>query len=349
MRLAVIGAGNAGCISALHFNQYFPNLEIEIYHDSKNTPIEKVGQGTLLNVTKLLFSGLNFDWSANKIGATVKTGILYKNWGVINNSFFHNFEPSHEVAIHYTPNKLSELVLNSSKFKIREQKINDPEKEIDSDFIIDCRGRKAIDKDNVNKIVNPINAALISSLPKKDILWTESIATTNGWTFIVPTENSLSLGYLYNKNITSEEEAAKDFKDSFGVDEIEYKTTFDNYYATSPFVGERTLLNGNQYSFIEPLEATATGLYEWIARVGYDRFIDKVDKKTCTNLIEKKVKEISNFVLWHYKTKSKFNSPFWEYASSLPFEGIIEPSTNDEYGQWTKNSFKIWRENTIVT
>ena len=45
----------------------------------------------------------------------------------------------------------------------------------------------------------------------------------------------------------------------------------------------------------------------------------------------------------------KFNSPFWDYASSLPFEGIIEPSVNDEYGQWTKNSFKIWRENTALT
>ena len=75
MRLAVVGAGNAGCISALHFNQYAPDLEIEIYHDSKNTPIERVGQGTVLNVTKLLFSSLNFDWSVNQIGATVKTGI----------------------------------------------------------------------------------------------------------------------------------------------------------------------------------------------------------------------------------------------------------------------------------
>tara|TARA_Y100001956_G_scaffold78378_1_gene90015 strand:+ start:574 stop:1632 length:1059 start_codon:yes stop_codon:yes gene_type:complete len=349
-RLAVVGAGNAGCISALHFNQYCPDLEIEIYHDSKNTPIERVGQGTVLNVTELIFNTLNLDWVSNKIGATVKTGILYKNWGVINDSFFHRFYRGSEMAMHYTPSKLSELVLNSSKFKVREQKINDPEKEIDSDFIIDCRGRKAIDKNNVNKIINPINAALISSLPKRDILWTESIATANGWTFIVPTENSLSLGYLYNKNITSEEEAIKDFKDSFGVDEIEYKTTFDNYYATNPFVGERTLLNGNQYSFIEPLEATATGLYEWIARAGYGRFIEKFDKKRCTDVIEKKVKEISNFILWHYKIKSKFNSPFWNYASSIPFKGIIEPLGEDEeYGQWSKHSFKIWKENTTVT
>ena len=179
--------------------------------------------------------------------------------------------------------------------------------------------------------------------------WTEAVATPNGWTFIVPTEDSLSLGYLYNKEITSQQKAIEDFKDRFKVENIEYETTFNNYYSASPFVGERTILNGNQYSFIEPLEATATGLYEWIARVAYDRFINKASEQYCIDLIEEKVKAISNFVLWHYKTKSKFNSPFWNYASSLPFDPIKEPEGNEEYGQWQNYSFRNWRENTITS
>ena len=115
--------------------------------------------------------------------------------------------------------------------------------------------------------------------------WTEAVATPNGWTFIVPTEDSLSLGYLYNKEITSQQKAIEDFKDRFKVENIEYETTFNNYYSASPFVGERTILNGNQYSFIEPLEATATGLYEWIARVAYDRFINKASEQYCICLL----------------------------------------------------------------
>ena len=43
-KLAVIGAGNAGCVSALHFRQYLPDLEIDLYHDSEHHPIERVGQ-----------------------------------------------------------------------------------------------------------------------------------------------------------------------------------------------------------------------------------------------------------------------------------------------------------------
>ena len=42
-RIAIIGAGNAGCITALHF--YFhgrDRFEIEIYHSPEKHPIERV-------------------------------------------------------------------------------------------------------------------------------------------------------------------------------------------------------------------------------------------------------------------------------------------------------------------
>ena len=251
-----------------------------------------------------------------------------------------------QVSIHYTPKKLSDAVLSSGKFNVIEQKITDPEKEIDADFIIDCRGRKARDKDNLDTIVNPINSVLLASLPKRDLLWTEAQATPNGWTFVVPTEDKLSLGYLYNADLTSKKEATKDFQERFGVEEIEHSMKFDNYCSFNPFVGERTLLNGNQCAFIEPLEATATGLYLYIARVGYDRFINKVDIPQCLHLLHKEVDTIANFVLWHYKTGSKFDSPFWNYVKTLPFTPIEKPIQGGMYGQWRKQSFDIWENNT---
>mgnify|MGYP003320946629 FL=1 len=267
-KLAVIGAGNAGCVSALHWRLYEPDLEIDLYHDSVHHPIERVGQGTTIPVTGLISTCLDFNWFDNPIGATLKTGVLYKNWGTKKDHIFHDFYSMDQVSIHYTPKKLSDAVLSSGKFNVIEQKITDPEKEIDADFIIDCRGRKARDKDNLDTIVNPINSVLLASLPKRDLLWTEAQATPNGWTFVVPIEDKLSLGYLYNCELTSKEEATKDFQERFGVNEIEHSMKFDNYCSFNPFVGERTLLNGNQCAFIEPLEATATGLYLWIARIG---------------------------------------------------------------------------------
>ena len=345
-KLAIVGAGNAGCISALHWRLYEPDLEIDLYHDSVHHPIERVGQGTTIPVTGLISTCLDFNWFNNPIGATLKTGILYKNWGTKKDHIFHDFYSMDQVSIHYTPKKLSDAVLSSRKFNVIEQKITDPEKEIDANFIIDCRGRKARDKDNLDTIINPINSVLLASLPKRDLLWTEAQATPNGWTFVVPVEDKLSLGYLYNADLTSKEEATKDFQERFGVKEIEHSMKFDNYCSFNPFVGERTLLNGNQCAFIEPLEATATGLYLWIARVGYDRFINKVDIPQCLHLLHKEVNTIANFVLWHYKTGSKFDSPFWNYVKTLPFTPIEKPTQGEKYGQWRKSSFDIWENNT---
>ena len=202
-KLAVIGAGNAGCVSALHFRQYLPELEIDLYHDSEHHPIERVGQGTTLPVANLISETLDFNWFNNPISATIKTGILYSGgWGKKNLNFFHDFYSMDQISIHYTPKKLSDAVLSSGLFNVKEQEINDPEKEIDADFIIDCRGRKNIDKDNINKLVNPLNSVLLTSLPKKEMIWTESIAHPNGWTFVVPVEDKLSLGYLYTVSYT---------------------------------------------------------------------------------------------------------------------------------------------------
>ena len=341
-----MGAGNAGCISALHFRHFLPELEIDLYHDSENHPIERVGQGTTDIVSKLISNVLDVNFYENKLGATIKTGILYKNWGTKKDEFFHPFYFMSQVGLHFTPKKFSDTVLSSGLFNVKEQEITDPEKEIDADFIIDCRGRKARDKENLDTIVNPINSVLLASLPKKEMVWTEAQATPNGWTFIVPIENKLSLGYLYNANLTSKEDATQDFQERFGVNEIEHSMKFDNYCSFNPFVGERTLLNGNQCAFIEPLEATATSLYLWIAKVGYDQFVNKLEISQCLHFLHKEVNSIANFVLWHYKTGSKFDSPFWNYVKTLPFTEIKKPIGDETYAQWGRPSFDVWENNT---
>ena len=366
-KLAVIGAGNAGCITALHFQQHLPDLEIDLYHDSEHHPIERVGQGTTTDVTMLLSQTLDLSWWNNPIGATIKTGILYKNWGTKNRCFFHDFNSMGQVGIHYTPKKLSDAVLSSGKFNIKEQEVNDPEAEIDSDFIIDCRGRNARDKDKLDPIINPINSVLLGSVTDdcsknileyhdiKDLKFTEAQATPNGWTFIIPSvvetdmgnpKDVINLGYLYNSDITSKENATKDFQERFGVEEIEHSMKFDNYCSNNPFVGERTLLNGNQCAFIEPLESTATGLYLWIARVGFDRFINNAPTNECIELIHNRVGSIGDFVLWHYKTGSIFNSPFWESVKHIPFVPIQKPIGEETYGVWGRKSFDTWENNT---
>tara|TARA_B100000214_G_C23934462_1_gene612439 strand:- start:161 stop:1219 length:1059 start_codon:yes stop_codon:yes gene_type:complete len=345
-KLAIIGAGNAGCITALHFRKWKPDLEIDLYHASTHHPIERVGQGTIVAVTQLLSDTLGSTWFKNDLGATLKTGILYRDFGTKQEKIFHDFYSLSSVSIHYTPKKLSDCVLSSGLFNIKEEELDNLE-DIDADFVIDCRGKKHIDEENVNTIVNPINSVLLASLPKKEMSWTESRATPNGWCFTLPIEDKLSLGYLYNAGLTSKEEATKDFQKRFGVEHIEHSMKFANYCSTNPFSKSgKVLKNGNSSVFIEPLEATATGLYLWIARIGFDFFIDKKELSQCLHLFHKEVNAVAHFILWHYKTGSKFNSPFWSYVDTIPFTEIKIPTGEESYGQWQEKSFRIWKNNT---
>ena len=81
MKIGVVGGGNGGLTVALTLldQTYGDDVEIEIYYDP-NIPIEKVGQGSLVNFVGILSDVLGMDWYSNPIDATFKTGILYEGW-----------------------------------------------------------------------------------------------------------------------------------------------------------------------------------------------------------------------------------------------------------------------------
>ena len=77
---------------------------------------------------------------------------------------------------------------------------------------------------------------------------------------------------------------------------------------------------------------------------------------------------LETFILWHYQFGSKYDTPFWKYAKSLPFnpddkfnymleksKGMTkleidqqyEPNVSELYGQWSYLSFKTWYENSL--
>ena len=362
MRLAIVGAGNAGCVTALHYHKYVEDdKDIVIYHSPDEHPIERVGQGTTIPVSELIGAILGVNWYNNTIGATFKTGILYEGWGKKNDKIFHPFNMPN-AAMHFIPQKLSKAVLESGYFNVIEKTITDPEKEIDADIIFDCRGRRNRNNSNYDTLINPLNSVLLYKKQGRDydLIYTRTVATPNGWTFIIPNVDSVSYGYLYNNTITSKEDARKDFLDRFELPEIDGELTFENYIAKNMFVGERTILQGNRYGFIEPLEATSLQFYQDLCRQAWDGMFSIQPVEVCNDKIRRTMKAIETFILWHYQYGSKYDTPFWEYAKSLPFnpdDKFYEMKNNkniddmenskdiddEEYGQWQKWSFDTWR------
>ena len=143
---------------------------------------------------------------------------------------------------------------------------------------------------------------------------------------------------------------------------IDGQFDFDNYIAKDIFVGERTILQGNRLGFVEPMEATSLSFYHYVCRVIWDGIHGEIDRVTMNNRIRDRMKKNETFVLWHYQNGSKYDTPFWEYAKSLPFNPDDEFKSNLEdsrklslresyhidreegrsYADWGQRSFKIW-------
>jgi len=359
-KIAIIGAGNAACITAMHYYFHGKDLfdKITIYYDP-SIPIERTGQGTTLMIPSLLNGVFGINWynQLNLIKGTRKDGILYENWGKKTEKNFHPF-PLNNCSIHYIPQLLSKLILSCGLFDVIEKNVQNPEEEIDADYIFDCRGRHNRNKDLYEKLINPLNSVILGrdNTPDPTLHYTRCVATPDGWTFVIPNHDSVSYGYIFNNTITDKNDAAKNLIDIFGVIPDGH-LEFENYIAKNFFEGERTILNGNRGSFLEPLEATSVGFYLKIARYAWDHIVNGESKEVCNQNIRKEMFKIQTFILWHYQLGSKFDTPFWQYAKTLPFtpddefNSMIQMAKNsdavseDIYSQWGIFSFRNWIQN----
>ena len=372
-KVSVVGGGNAGCIAALYLSWYKKDLEVELIYNP-DVPCERVGQASVLDPPKLLWSATGFNWYNNPIHATFKSGILYEGWGQSNEKLFHGF-PAHSMAMHYCPWEMQKHVLNSGLFKVTEGDV-DP-KDVDADYVFDCRG-KPKDFSDYDDLINPTNAAILAK-PNWDTtkaFWSRHIATPDGWTFVIPTHSEspshdYCVGYCYNSDITQQEVAEYNLLEMFDV-EVTKHLKFKNYNNINHIVDDRIFLNGNRLFFLEPLESSSVQAYVECARYFVDYIITKKEPiEQAAHSAKQYIRQLQNFVLWHYQFGSKYNTPFWDYATKLSFrdktfDAMVEyckhttkrdilpksygGATSDasQYGQWPANSFKVWYDGMTV-
>ena len=367
MKISVVGGGNGGCFTALYLAWHRKDIEVELIYNPEVLP-ERVGQATLLDPPKLLWSALGFDWYHNPIHATFKSGILYEGWGQVNEEVFHPFPPQ-SMAMHYCPWEMQASILQSGHFKVTHGDV-DP-KDVDADYVFDCRG-KPDDFSEYDELINPINACVLGK-PKWNTSrnsWSRHVATPDGWTFVIPTRykspsHDFCVGYCYNSDITQQEVAEYNFLEKFDVDVTKH-VKFKNYVAKNPIVDDRIILNGNRLFFLEPLESSSTQTYiMWVDYIMKNILTNEDSVSNASKECKRYIEKTQNFVLWHYQCGSKYNTPFWDYAKSLSFKddefdsmlyesksydkhGIIpkgyggHAGNDDFYGQWSPYSFKVW-------
>ena len=369
MKVGVIGAGNGGCFTALHTGWYTrnnPDVEVELIYNPETSP-EVVGQATVIDVPSLLWAATDFNWYNNNINATFKSGILYEGWGKVNDKVFHPF-PADKMAMHYCPWEMQNLVLNSGHFKVTEGEVHPYQ--IDADYIFDCRG-KPDDFSDYEDLKNPINACILAE-PNWDTtkaLWSRHVATPDGWTFVIPTHSSspshkYCVGYCYNTNITSKENAENNFLNMFDVNVTKH-VNFRNYVAKNAVVDDRIFKNGNRLFFLEPMESSSSQAYISWVRMIFDYIFNNKDFNPNAS-VNNYIKQLQNFVLWHYQYGSKYDTPFWDYAKTFTIDDprfyeikdLCSKSSMYDcrpvyyggdaqitgFGQWDLYSFKCWND-----
>ena len=316
-KITILGKGTAGSIAAAHFSHYTED-EIEVIYDS-NIPEAAVGEGSQLSLPKLLTNIFNLSWlELSKINYNAKQGIMYQNWGA--NNYFHNF-PIPESAWHFNALSLQNFI----KEKI-EHKVNYIDKhiknvnELDTDYVIDCRGKPTMDNRFAIQHDMVINSAYVVQCPWNypKIQYTLAIARPYGWVFGVPLSNRLSLGYMYNDKFNTVDEVKKDIEEVLNLLEEEAdgkinNLSFNNYKLKQNY-SEYQSHNGNASFFLEPLEATSIETIDFINRQTYDLIYNGHTIDYEQQKLDMWFDETNVIIMMHYAAGSQFDTPFWKHA-----------------------------------
>lgn len=342
-KIAVLGKGTAGCLTASILKKHTP-AEIEWIYDP-NTPTQSVGEGSTLPLAKNLGNEIQFDYDTLKqIGGSLKKGIKKIGWGGSGN-FFHSF-PIGSVAIHFSSEMLQNLIsqnLLKKGVKIIDKYIKTYD-EIDADYIVDCTGKPKSFKEYNKAQHIAVNAVHIVQSPCKGPLfdYTFTVARPYGWVFAIPLANRVSCGYLYNENINSLDEIKEDMKKfmaqyKFSYSENINNISFQNYYKKENFT-ERVMFNGNASFFLEPLEATSIACIYSINSKLIDIINNSIPLTSANLWYEQLLIETQHMIGLHYYSGSKYNSSFWDYAKKKGIKSVNEMITSNKFRQIAKGA-----------
>jgi len=362
-KIAIIGNGTAGCLTASHFNRYSINTEIEWYFDPNIKP-QAVGEGSLIDLAADLYGSLGFNMSdLYSIDGTIKTGIRKIDWADVD-TFDENFTFGKH-GLHFNAVQLQNFILKKiqqeGKVNIIESNVNHAQ--IDADHIIDCSGFPQDYSRHVESKYIPVNSAYVTQCfwdyPKFN--HTLTIARPYGWVFGIPLQNRCAIGYMYNSNINTLDEVKVDVQNIFDRFNLTPSDTtnhlnFKNYSRQQNF-SDRVSYNGNASLFLEPLEATTLAVVNKNKRLAFDLVYNNISTDILNNIYTNMVDEVETIIMLHYFGGSKFNTEFWEFAQNRGANKIESIKSSTKFAEFLKRSkqnssteyseFGTWEQSTM--
>lgn len=345
-RITIIGKGTAGAFSVSHFHRW-SNYEIEWRFDP-NIQTQAVGEASNVILPRNLFRNMGFTYSdLEKIDGTLKVGILKSGWSD-GKTFYHDFIPPN-VGLHFNAKKFQEMIYDNYKHenKIKIVEGSCTHDEIDSDFILDCSGKPdSYDEYIFSKFI-PVNSVFVTQCYWKNTQFfrTLTIARPYGWVFGVPLNNRCSIGYLFNKEISSLQDIKEDVKNIFKEFNLEPSEetnhfSFNNYYRKQNF-SPRIVYNGNSSFFLEPIEATSIGFMNIIQNSAQDVFSKKRNFLDANKEYIDLIREFEDIIMLHYFSGSKYKTTFWNFAEEKALRCLELAVKKPKFLKYYENSKKF--------
>ncbi len=199
---------------------------------------------------------------------------------------------------------------------------------IKSDLYIDCTGFHHVLRQSKKRVDLSdrlfVNTAVVCQVPYNDRPnefkpYAECDAVDHGWIWKIGVNERIGSGMVFNRNITSIDEAKEYFANYWNgrikVENIR-AINWDPYYNLDPWAGNVVQI-GLSGGFIEPLESTGVGLITvgitQLSNALFEQWYSQNDVNNFNNQMVTLFEDCVDFVSMHYANNLR-TSKFWNYV-----------------------------------
>jgi hypothetical protein len=176
--------------------------------------------------------------------------------------------------------------------------------------------------------------------------YTSAYVHENGWMFGVPLKHRKAFGYLYNRDITSEEDALQNYlenlKNYVGLKDIDVgkikRLKLFQYYKRK-IIKNRIITFGNKLYFFDPhsglpLHFNLIMVGKIIEFITSDKNLIEIENEI-NDSYNKQISLLEDLMALNYAGKNKIDSDFWNIKKKESHEHL---KNSEELYQWYKDT-----------
>jgi hypothetical protein len=209
---------------------------------------------------------------------------------------------------------------------------------IDGDLFVDCSGFRGLLIEGVYKAgyddwsaMLPCNSALAVPCEKSASFtpYTTSTARDAGWTWRIPLQHRTGNGYVYSKDFTTDDAAARvllDGLDGRALGEPR-QLRFTAGRRRKSWV-KNCVAIGLSSGFLEPLESTSINMIEnavgWLIQFFPGKDFQPSLANEFNRLVSQRYEFVRDFIILHYKVTDRRDSELWRYCANMAIPDTLQ-------------------------